>query len=139
MHNKINKTELKKKLQEETFKRITLSFYRYVKIEDVPLFRETLYGDWNSLNIFGRIYVAREGINAQLCVPEYSWDTFLKYLTGDVFLKDVPIKIAVEDNGKSFYKLIVRGKNKIVADGMSDDAIDVTNVGTHLNAEEFQK
>ena len=139
LRNLQNKNELKKRLMEEAFKRITLSFYRYIKIEDINHFRDSVYISFKELNILGRIYVAHEGINSQISVPENNWQEFIEFLSADEKLKNIPLKIAVEDDGKSFYKLIVRIKNKIVADGLKDDAFDVTNVGKHLTAEEFNK
>ncbi len=139
LHNIYNKDYLKKKLAEETFKRVTLSFYRYVKIEHVEEFRNTLFDAFANLNVLGRIYIAHEGINAQLSLPEQNFVEFKDFVSANTFLKDVPFKIAVEDDGKSFYKLIVRIKNKIVADGLQDDSFDVTNVGNHLDAMSFNK
>ncbi len=138
-HNIYNKDYLKRKLVEETFKRVTLSFYRYVKIDNVEEFRNTLFDAFANLNVLGRIYVAHEGINAQLSVPVQNFEGFKDFINANTFLKDVPFKIAVEDDGKSFYKLIVRIKNKIVADGLHDDSFDVTNVGNHLDAVSFNK
>lgn len=138
-HNIYNKEYLKKKLVEETFKRVTLSFYRYVKIENVEEFRNTLFNAFTELEVLGRIYVAHEGINAQLSVPEQNFKAFKNFINDNDFLKDVPFKIAVEDDGKSFYKLIVRIKIKIVADGLRDDSFDVTNVGNHLDAVSFNE
>ena len=74
--NRVDKKVLKKRLEEETFKRITVSFYRYVIIDEPAQLRDELWKQWNELNVFGRIYLAREGINAQLCVPEKHWDVF---------------------------------------------------------------
>ena len=125
LHNKYDKVLLKKKLHEETFRRVTLSFYRYVIIPEIEAFRDSLYVCFSEFNIFGRIYVAHEGINAQLSVPAHHWNDFLKLLEADPFLKQMPLKIAVEDNGKSFYKLIVRIRKKIVADALDDKAFDV--------------
>src|SRR5204862_916450 len=85
------------------------------------------------------IYLAHEGINAQMSIPEANVEAFTKQLYSDKRFADVPFKIAVEDNGKSFYKLIVRTRNKIVADGLKDDAFDVTNVGKHLSAKEWNE
>ena len=138
-HNIYNKEQLRKKLAEETFKRVTLSFYRYVWIERVEEFRDTLFNAFTELQIVGRIYIAQEGINAQLSVPEQNFEAFKNLINTNEFLRDVPFKIAVEDDGKSFYKLIVRIKSKIVADGLGDEAFDVTNVGNHLDAESFNK
>lgn len=135
----IPRKELLKRLHDETFKRITLSFYRYVIINDTELLREELLKNWKTLNIFGRIYIAHEGINAQMSLPEENVEAFRKQLYSDKRFRNVPFKVAVEDNGKSFYKLTVKIRNKIVADGLSDSAFDVTNVGTHLTAEEWNE
>ena len=139
LHNRINKKELRKRLAGETFKRITISFYRYVIIDDVSSFRDLLYIDWSKLHCFGRIYVAREGINAQMSIPEHNMDAFLVILESHEELREMPIKYAVEDNGKSFYKLIIKNRKRILADGLDDDAYNVTNVGTHLTGLEFHK
>lgn len=137
LHNKINKEELKKKLMEETFTRKTISFYRYFYLDNPQEFRDNIYRDWFSLGCFGRIYVALEGINAQMSVPENQFDEFLKTLDRYKILKDIPIKYAIEDDGKSFYKLTIKVRPKLVADGLDDNAYDVTNVGKHLSGVEF--
>lgn len=135
--NKYSKEELKKRLHEETFKRITLSFYRYIRIKELEQFRDHLYLSFESLGVLGRIYVASEGINAQISVPDHNWKAFKEFVNADAHLKDVPFKIAVEDDGKSFYKLIVRIKEKIVADGLPDEQIDFSDVGKHIEAHEL--
>ncbi len=137
LYNKYSKDELLKRLNEENFERTTISFYRYVRIEDPQNFRDQLYSEWFNLNCFGRIYVAREGINAQMSVPSDKMDTFLQLLDSRTELANMPIKYAVEDNGKSFFKLTIKVRPKIVADGLDDNAFDVSNVGKHLTAEEF--
>lgn len=139
LHNKYDKETLRKRLENEGFKRTTLSFYRYVIIDQPEQYRDDLYVRLDSLGVLGRIYVAREGINAQLNVPEHNFENFKLLLASDPYLRNMPLKIAVEDDGKSFIKLIVRHKKKIVADGLKDDTFDVTNVGTHLNAREFNE
>lgn len=139
LHNRLNKELLKQRLAEETFKRHTLSFYRYVIIADPQAFRDELYIRLDELSCLGRIYVAREGINAQMSVPAHQLEAFLHVLESNPYLKKMPIKYAVEDDGKSFYKLIVRLKNRILADGLDDNAYDVTNVGQHLTAMEFHE
>lgn len=139
LHNKYDKATLRKRLEAETFRRITLSFYRYVRVEDVGVWRDALYLWMDELSMLGRVYVAREGINAQLNVPEHHFDAFKARMEADERLRAMPLKIAVEDDGKSFLKLIVRKKEKIVADGLHEDAFDVTNVGRHLSAREFNE
>lgn len=137
--NRINKKELKKMLREEKVNRITLSFYKYVIIDQPEELRNEFYKEWKELNIYGRIYLAIEGINAQMSVPKENWDLFIAKLYTDARFKDVPFKIAVDDDGKSFYKLSVKVRKKIVADGLPDHTFDVTNVGKHLTAREFNE
>ena len=139
LHNRVNKNILKQKLQEEEVKRRTLSFYRYVIIEDPQAYRDELYIRWESINVLGRIYLAHEGINAQMSVPEESWETFVQQIEADEKLKGIRLNVAVDDDGKSFYKLAVKTRKKIVADGLDDSSFDVTNVGHHLNAKEFNE
>lgn len=124
---------------EEDFKRITVSFYRYVIINKPDELRDSLYLEWSDLNVFGRTYLAREGVNAQMSVPESNWKEFVEKLHAREYFKNIPFKIAVEDDGKSFYKLKVKVRNKIVADGLDDGTFDVTNVGNHLTAKEFNE
>ena len=137
LFNRVDKRVLKERIASDTRPRRTLSFYRYVVFEDPAALRDVLYRRWESLEVLGRIYVAREGINAQLSVPEDRYSDFVADLNSIPGLEQIPLKFAVEDNGKSFYKLIVRVRPKIVADGLDDDAYDVTNVGKHLTAREF--
>lgn len=137
--NKYDKETLKKRLFDEKHHRTTISFYRYVLFGDVNQWRDLLYKELSDLNVLGRIYLAHEGINAQISVPDHNWDQFLQLLNSKQELANVDLKIAVEDDGKSFYKLIVRLKNKIVADGLSDGTFDVTNVGKHLTAKEWNE
>ena len=139
LRNRINKDELKIRLAQETIERVTLSFYRYVKIENPKELRDHLFTEWTELNCFGRIYVANEGINAQMSVPKDHWNDFVKKLYADNRFTDVPFKIAVDDDGKSFYKLAVKIREKVVADGIDDPNFDPSNTGNYLNAKDFNK
>lgn len=139
LYNRINKVELKKRLMEESFQRKTISFYKYHYLENPQEFRDSIFRDWFSLDCFGRIYVAREGINAQMSVPEHHFNSFLKILKNYEILKDIPIKYAIEDDGKSFYKLTIKVRPKLVADGLHEGTYDVTNVGKHLSGIEFHE
>jgi len=139
LYNQLNKEELKKRLMAESFERKTISFYRYVTIQNPLEFRNQLYRDWSALNCLGRIYVAREGINAQMSIPEDHFDAFFARLNALEELKDMPIKYAIEDDGKSFFKLTIKVRPKIVADGLDDGTFNVSNVGQHLSATEFHE
>jgi len=137
LENRIDRRILKEQLQKEQFKRRTISFYRYFEIENPQNFRDTLFRKWSSFNCFGRIYIAREGINAQMSVPEHNLEAFLEYLYSIDELDQLPIKYAIEDDGKSFYKLTIKVRPKIVADGLEHGTYDLSKVGKHLTALEF--
>lgn len=139
LRNRINKNELKVRLAQEKIERVTFSFYKYVPIEHPKELRDELFIQWSALNCFGRIYIAHEGINAQMSVPKNNWDAFVNQLYSDVRFNDIPFKIAVDDDGKSFYKLGVKVREKVVADGIDDETFNPSNTGTYLNAEGFNK
>lgn len=139
LHNRINKQELKERLYQENFKRITLSFYRYAHINDPAVFRDELYQRWRQLGVFGRIYVASEGINGQISVPEHNFEAFKNDMYSISFLDNTRLNIAVDDDGKSFYVLKIKVRPKIVADGLNDETFDVTKKGIHLDAKAFNE
>jgi UPF0176 protein len=139
LRNRINKDELKVRLAQEEIERVTFSFYKYVNIENTKELRDQLFIQWTELNCFGRIYLAHEGINAQMSVPKSNWNAFVNQLYNDNRFINVPFKIAVDDDGKSFYKLGVKIRDKVVADGIDDDTFNPSNTGTYLNAEGFNK
>ena len=124
----------------DTRPRTTLSFYRYVKIADPAAFRERLVTTWTELGCMGRIYVAHEGINAQMNVPTEHFEVFDAWVQAQPELKGVPYKIAVEEGSVlSFYKLTIKVKDKIVADGLDDGSFDVTDVGEYLTAAQMNE
>lgn len=139
LENRVNKEILKKRLMQESFKRRTLSFYRYVNIPDPKEFRDQLYLKWSNLNCYGRIYVAREGINAQMSVPEHNLERFIAHNNSIPQLKDMHIKYALVDDGKSFYKLTIKVRPKIVADGLDENTFDLSRIGKHLSVFEFHE
>ena len=120
--------------------RTTVSFYRYVQIADPEAFRRRLLDKWSELDCLGRIYVAHEGINAQMNVPDMYWDQFDAWVQNQPELAGVPYKKAVEEADFSyFYKLTIKIRPKIVADGLDDKSFDVTNTGAYLTAEEMNQ
>lgn len=137
LYNRINGRLLKEKMLTTSEKRVTISFYKYHHISNPQVFRDEVYKNFETLNVLGRIYLAYEGINAQISVPEISFEAFKTLLYSTSWLNGVRLNVAVDDNGKSFFKLKILVRKKIVADGLEDDSFDVTNTGTHLNAKAF--
>ncbi len=139
LFNRVEGRLLKEKMRAMVEKRITISFYRYHHITDPQAFRNELYIGLRDLDVLGRIYLATEGINAQVSVPEEKAADFKDYLYSISFLNGVRLNIAVDDNGRSFFKLKILVRKKIVADGLDDSSFDVTNKGVPVDATEFNR
>ncbi len=137
LRNHISKEEALGKLAEEPFSRRVISFYRYVIIGDPQALRNELFAEWQALGVLGRIYVATEGINAQMSVPEINFEKFQELLYKRPEFMGVPFKVGVEQKNDAFWKLTIKVKRQIVADGLKPEDYDVTNVGTHLSAREW--
>lgn len=139
LHNRISQKELKDLLYKETEQRTTISFYQYALIEDPQVFRDELYKNLNTLKVFGRIYVAHEGINAQISVPASNFEALETYLWSIPFLNGVRLNVAVDDDGKSFWVLKVKVRNKIVADGIKDPTFSMEHKGKYVDAKQFNE
>lgn len=139
LHNRVSQEELKRRLFEETVPRTTISFYQYFPVPDPKLFRDELYQHLNVLNVFGRIYVATEGINAQISIPSNHLQAFRELLNSYPALKDIRLNIAVDDDGKSFWVLKIKVREKIVADGIADPTFSMERKGRYVNAIEMNR
>lgn len=136
LYNKINSAELKLALANEPFKRITASFYKYVDISVPNELRDELYEVWNQMGVFGRVYIAYEGINAQVSIPEKNWEIFKDSVRNNDLIRDVIIKKAIQE-GSSFYKLKIKVRKELVAYDVPKESYDMRKVGKHLNASEY--
>jgi UPF0176 protein len=139
LYNKLSAKERAELIDKVGQDRLTISFYQYHKIEAPQIFRDHLYFEWEKIDVLGRIYVSYEGINAQLSIPAENFNDFKRHLDSIDFLENVRLNIAVAQDNKSFLKLKVKVRNKIVADGLNDKTFDVTNIGVHLKAQEFNQ
>lgn len=139
LYNKLSAEERAKLIDEAGKQRLTLSFYAYAKILDPQKFRDELFIAWNKLDALGRIYVANEGINAQMSIPADHFEEFRETLEVYDFMKGIRLNVAIEQDDHSFLKLTIKVRHKIVADGLNDDTFDVTNKGIHLKAKEFNE
>jgi UPF0176 protein len=139
LHNRVNNLELKQRLKTDETPRITISFYRYFLIEHPKAFRDFLYKELLTLEVLGRIYIASEGINAQISVPAARLESFQTFLNSLPGLSGLRLNTAVEDNGKSFWVLKVKLRDKIVADGISDPSFSMEKKGRYVNAAQMNE
>ena len=139
LYNKLSAEERAKIIDENSQERITLSFYKYFNLGNPYLFRDHLFIAFSKLDVLGRIYVANEGINAQLSVPKENLEIFKESISEILPLNDIRLNIAIEHYSKSFLKLTIKIKEKIVADGLNEQTFDVTKIGEHLDAKRFNQ
>ncbi|MFB6307572.1 MAG: rhodanese-related sulfurtransferase [Flavobacteriales bacterium] len=137
--NKYDKETLKEFVKTENFKRKTLSFYKYFNIKEPWEFRNELFDHLYQIQVLGRIYIAKEGINAQINIPEHNMERLMQLVRSYKGMKNIKFNEALDENAPSFYKLTIKVKDKIVADGLNDNVFDVSKVGRHLSAEDFNK
>ena len=139
LYNNLSAKERTKLIAQAGKQRLTISFYKYAHIGNPQLFRNHLFITWNELDVLGRIYVAKEGVNGQLSIPAENFNAFKTHLDTISFLENVRLNIAVEHDDYSFLKLKIKVRDKIVADGLNDASFDVTNKGIHVQAERFNE
>ncbi|MBC7554804.1 MAG: rhodanese-related sulfurtransferase [Taibaiella sp.] len=140
LHNRVNNEELKQLMLAETEPRTTVSFYKYFQVTDPATFRNELYIKLEALKVFGRIYVAHEGINGQLSVPAGNYEALKATLYAAApELNGIRMNIAVDDDGKSFWVLRLKVRAKIVADGIDDPSFDPGKTGRYLKAREYNE
>lgn len=139
LHNRVSRKELKERIQNDPTPRTTISFYCYFRIDEPVQFRNMLYRQLSTLDVYGRIYVAHEGINAQISVPAGKLEDLRSALNAIEPLNGLRLNIAVHDDGKSFYVLDIKVRDKIVADGIADPDFSMENKGKYVNAEEFNQ
>jgi len=139
LYNRISQTELKQLLYAETEHRTTISFYQYFPVEDCKQFRDELYLNLDALKVFGRIYIAQEGINAQISVPDSNFYALKNYLYSIEAFNGIRLNVAIDDDGKSFWVLKIKVRDKIVADGIADPEFSMEKKGKYVNAAQMNE
>ena len=140
LHNRLSRADLLKQLSvEQPVERVTLSFYRYVRIADPHALRDEFYREWSELGVRGRIYLAHEGINAQLSLPKANKERFRQNLEARPGFAALRFNAGIEDDGNSFIKLTIKVKRFIVNDGLGDFELDEKVAAPHLKPLEFNR
>lgn len=136
-----------------------VSFYSFppLGIHDPEEFAQNLRKKWKPFEALGRIYVASEGVNAQMSVPTNVLDNFIEcclsipelgsYMENGVNIDPKPLTkeefatAGVPVNGKPsppFRNLHVRVRNQIVADGL-DKALNWQSAGYDMPPMEWHQ
>lgn len=139
LHNRVSRRELKDRMRADRTSRTTVSFYLYTRIEDPAAFRDSWYASLKSLDVLGRIYIAREGVNAQVSVPDARMADFRAFLDAEPGFRGIRLNTAVDDDGRSFFVLTVKVRDRIVADGIEDPGFDMERKGAYVDAAAFNR
>ena len=136
--NRKNRKDLKEQMYQLEEDRLTFSFYKYWSIEKPFDIRDSLFKDLETLGVKGRIYLSYEGVNGQVSVVKSNLEKLKAYTETIDFLKGIRFNFAIEDDGKSFFVLKIKVREKIVADGL-DENLDLDQNGKHIGAIEFNQ
>jgi UPF0176 protein len=137
LYNTLSAEERRKLITDAGEDRLTLSFYQYAHLKDPQTFRDELFIEWDKHDVLGRTYLATEGINAQLSLPAKKFEAFRAHLYTYDFMNGIRLNVAIEQDSFSFLKNKIKVRDKIVADGLEDNSFDVTDIGVHLKAKDF--
>lgn len=137
LHNIISNKQLKSLMIKDNTKRYTISFYKYFTILDPYKFRDNLYKELINLKVLGRIYVACEGINAQISVPVNLYQKMIYCIYNfHENLNNIRMNLAIENNNYSFWVLRFKVRKKILSDGINEVNFNYLNIGKYLKAYE---
>ncbi|CDF36086.1 unnamed protein product [Chondrus crispus] len=127
-----------------------ISFYKFTTIENPHVTSEILQKWWSKMGVKGRVYVAREGVNAQLAVPEPVLKDFQDAMNGSWIERGAPlipseiVGVFLNTDGivhqieQPFEKLHVRPREKVLADGF-DEPLDWAKSGREVPPEEWHR
>lgn len=121
----------------------TLSFYKFHPIDpnSLSILRETLLKDLQSMGIVGRVYIAAEGINAQMSCPKQQLDKLSQYLQSNlkpIFGELMDLNLGTE-HSRSFRALHVRIRKQLVSDGLKEGSYDLSLQPSHLHPRDWHE
>ena len=139
LFNTYPKEILEARLWQEKEPRLTVSFYYYTTIESTQALRNRLYHELSSIDVLGRIYIALEGINAQISIPQSQYKDLENIIRAFPCLKDVYLNQSVIPLRHAFLKLVIKCRKYIVSDGLKESDLDMTKRGNYISPAEFNK
>ena len=122
-----------------------VSFFTFKTIRNPSTMAKHLNKLWSPFRALGRVYVATEGINAQMAVPSNVLDRFEISFGFVDCLDSVEVNVDEEIERKEFeeylpfYKLHIRPKERLVADGGLDLSVRSEHIGQELTAQEWHE
>ncbi|KAI8062833.1 uncharacterized protein B0P05DRAFT_574424 [Gilbertella persicaria] len=123
----------------------TLAFYKFYPFTkpELEALKEKLLHDFGEWGIVGRIYISKEGINAQIACPEERLPELRayhqNYLTPLVGGNLMDLNIGTEHGKRSFRALHVRIRKQLIVDGLNSEDYDLTNEPSHLSPADWHE
>ena len=112
-------------------------FYKFINIAKPKAVIKAHSKKAKELNLLGRMFVAKEGINATLEGKNKDVKSYIKFLHGDPLFSDVIVKES-EGNGKGFTKLLIKERDEVITLGAGVFNIK-KETASKLSAEELEK
>lgn len=114
-----------------------ISFYKFVKIEDLQALRTELKTLTNALDLKGTILVAPEGINSTISGESTQIQEFQQKITQDPRFADLTFKQS-EYAGEAFRRMLVRLKKEVITIKLPVDPV-TDNKGDYISPEALNK
>lgn len=121
-----------------------ISFYLFRNITNPDEIIHSLYELWKPFHVYGRVYVAHEGVNAQMSVPTNVFNQFRQICSEFPLFSDVLINVDKHMSSEEYFKTVpfralhIRNRKQIVADGF-DHSLNWEKAGTELSALDWNK
>jgi UPF0176 protein len=113
-----------------------LLYYHYTEIEDLEAFRDEHLRFCKDLDLLGRVYVSKEGINGTVSGTIEHTNHYMETLKAHPLFKGIVFKID-ESDGHAFKKMHVRIKKELVNLSLEDDINPKELTGRYVEPKEF--
>lgn len=114
------------------------TFYRFVRLDDLPGLKSRVLGLAESLRLKGTVLLAGEGINATLSGERDRLEEFAEALGKDARFHDLVVKYSASAAGNPvFYRLKVRIKPEILSFGQ--EGLDMARTGEHVDSRRWNE
>ncbi|MEY8445266.1 rhodanese-related sulfurtransferase [Enterococcus ratti] len=115
-----------------------LLYYNYTFIDDPEQFAKAHLTFCHSLNLKGRILVAKEGINGTLSGKTEDTEKYMEMMQNDARFSDTFFKIDASE-GHAFKKMFVRPRSELVSLKLAEDIDPNELTGNYLSPKEFKE
>lgn len=113
----------------------TVTFYKYVKIQNPEEAKGYFRGLCESLDLLGRILIGEEGVNAGVSGPKAGIEKFKQTIAKKREFTNMTYR-EQEVPSNSYHKLVVRVRKEIVALGQE---VNIKHKGKHLSPRRFKR